>query len=434
MDPQLQSSRVSDSPFECVSVSDAGPFLAVGFMLFSVGVVAAGTWGVRMSERAVLDVVEELYDAAVGGTPWSHVCRGMASVVEARSASLIVGDFASGRADLFHHGDFPPEAVAAYYAHYRAVDLWTTRAAQAAASFARGPLRASISGRLVPDTEFVRSEFYQDFGRPLGLRYVVGSVVPLGEAGVAALGLHRPEGVEPFEGEHARLVEVLLPHLRRAMQLRHRFQGVSSTASPSLAALDALTVGILILDGDLRVHLANAAAEAMDHQGFFRMRRLPEAGERRIIHMEVLHRDDQAALGRLVMDTAAGRSAGGIAPLRGADRTIIATILVSPLPSRLTGTPGTAGRVGGRALAIVRELPVSPRAPSGELLRSLFGLTAAEAEVACALVGGATKASVAARRRSSLSTVRTQVRAILEKTGAVNLRDLERLLARLDGS
>jgi DNA-binding NarL/FixJ family response regulator len=47
---------------------------------------------------------------------------------------------------------------------------------------------------------------------------------------------------------------------------------------------------------------------------------------------------------------------------------------------------------------------------------------------ALALVGGATKASVAHRRRSQVSTVNTQVRSILAKTGAANLRDLERML------
>jgi DNA-binding CsgD family transcriptional regulator len=67
------------------------------------------------------------------------------------------------------------------------------------------------------------------------------------------------------------------------------------------------------------------------------------------------------------------------------------------------------------------------------VLRDLFGLTAAEAEVARALAGGATKSSVALARGIAETTVRTQVRAVLTKTGAANLRDLERLLAGLSG-
>jgi DNA-binding NarL/FixJ family response regulator len=53
--------------------------------------------------------------------------------------------------------------------------------------------------------------------------------------------------------------------------------------------------------------------------------------------------------------------------------------------------------------------------------------------VARALAGGATKRAVADARGLREATVRTQVRAVLDKTGAANLRDLERLLAGLRG-
>jgi DNA-binding NarL/FixJ family response regulator len=61
----------------------------------------------------------------------------------------------------------------------------------------------------------------------------------------------------------------------------------------------------------------------------------------------------------------------------------------------------------------------------------LFELTQAEAEVACALYGGATKSAVAATRGLKESTIKSQVDSILLKTGTANLRDLERLLASL---
>ena len=67
------------------------------------------------------------------------------------------------------------------------------------------------------------------------------------------------------------------------------------------------------------------------------------------------------------------------------------------------------------------------------MLRELFGLTRAEAEVAQALTGGTSTVAVAARRGLSEATVRSQVRAVLDKTGAANLRDLERLLTSLQG-
>ena len=54
----------------------------------------------------------------------------------------------------------------------------------------------------------------------------------------------------------------------------------------------------------------------------------------------------------------------------------------------------------GRALILLRDLAEASRAPDPDVLRRLFGLTRAEAEVACALFGGATKGAVAATRGS----------------------------------
>lgn len=63
----------------------------------------------------------------------------------------------------------------------------------------------------------------------------------------------------------------------------------------------------------------------------------------------------------------------------------------------------------------------------------LFGLTPAESAVAVALLGGQTADLVARERAVSLDTVRAQIRTVLQKTEAGNLRDLERIAALLSG-
>jgi DNA-binding CsgD family transcriptional regulator len=107
-------------------------------------------------------------------------------------------------------------------------------------------------------------------------------------------------------------------------------------------------------------------------------------------------------------------------------------VLVSPLPCRLAdGHGGLSGRVPGGALILLRDLCDASGVPDPALLRRLFGLTRAEAEVAYALYGGATKGAAAAMRGLRESTIRSQVDATLLKTGTANVRDLERLLASL---
>lgn len=385
-----------------------------------------------MSEGSLLALTEDIYDAATGGTPWSVVGKSLQNLFGARSAALMTGDFATGCADLLYHAEIPLDAVTRYQTHYRKVDLWTNRAAALAArpALAVRP-KVWISGHLVPDSEFLKSEFYGDFGRRLGLRYVVGTVVPLGAAGLMPIGLHRSERDRPFADADARLLEVVLRHLRRAMQLRHHLRAASAMTL-ELAALNVLSTGVLVVDAEMAVLVANTAAEMMATETS--AIRLLATGARGSVRMTacVIDRGDNGRLSALVRQTALAGGAGGGLRLHDTEGTTTLAALVAPLPQGLTGArDGCTGRAVGRALILLRRLTGSRDPLRVDLLRNLFGLTLAEGEVACALAGGVTKEAVAARRGSKFSTVHTQVRSILAKTGTANLRELERLMNSL---
>lgn len=81
-------------------------------------------------------------------------------------------------------------------------------------------------------------------------------------------------------------------------------------------------------------------------------------------------------------------------------------------------------------MVLARPL-TTPVAPRGEMLCDLFGLTFAEAAVVVALLGGATAEDVACARGVSLGTIRTQIRVVLDKMNARNLRHVEQIVAGL---
>ena len=81
-------------------------------------------------------------------------------------------------------------------------------------------------------------------------------------------------------------------------------------------------------------------------------------------------------------------------------------------------------------MIVLRDIQ-TPMAPDAALFQDLFGLTAAEAAVAVALLGGRTAEDLARLRKVSLDTVRAQIRTVLDKSEASNLRDFERIGATL---
>jgi DNA-binding NarL/FixJ family response regulator/PAS domain-containing protein len=393
-------------------------------------------------ERELLSITETLFEAAGGGVPWRDLGPRVARLADATSATLMVGDFAAGldaarSIQVLCGADLPPEATASYLNHYHRHDLWTRQAtAFALRAPADAPLRMFANNEtLVRDTDYLRSEFYNDFGRHYGLRYPAGTVIRAGEAGLIAFAVQRPAGARPFDSHQRAMLGTLLPHLRSAILLRHRLSGAE--ARLGYAALDGLPQPVLVLDAALRVIFANGAAEAAAAMASpsFRLAAARPAGAPAGaggIVMLPARAEQGRALAALVAATAQGGPGGA---LRLSDEAGVPAhaAIIAPLPGRYAGQ-GAAGfaRVPGRALLTLRPLPgIAP--PSAALLRDLFGLTRAEAEVARLLAGGTSKHAVAAARGLKETTVRTQVRAILDKTGAANLRALEQMLAGLQG-
>jgi len=93
-------------------------------------------------------------------------------------------------------------------------------------------------------------------------------------------------------------------------------------------------------------------------------------------------------------------------------------------------------RVAGEPLSgicgILIIVPMRPRpAPSPQILQRLFGLSPAEARVACGVAGRQTLDAIARDFGISRETVRSQLKTVLAKTGAKRQLDLAVLLSCL---
>ncbi len=320
------------------------------------------------------------------------------------------------------------EADAVYASYYHRLNPYAARARADYGdnrNFHIG--RAQTGEALVPDEAFLRSEYYNDFASRYERRYMAGGILGVRQA--MPLALFRGGGHRPFEDRDTQILQILLPHFQHALELRARLGQGRQANWASRIALEALTVGVVIVDAGLRIRFANTAAQAQiaaPGSPLCAVRSGPFVdGDS---YVRARSRRENADLQRLV-ESAANAGPGG--SIRVVDENMLPwALLVSPAPARLGADDADPGL--GQGLALIVFQPLHRRAtPPADLLCDIFGLSFAEAQVAAALSGGVSAEDVARRRGVSLVTVRGQIRSILGKSECENLRDLERTMATL---
>ena len=102
-------------------------------------------------------------------------------------------------------------------------------------------------------------------------------------------------------------------------------------------------------------------------------------------------------------------------------------VYVTPLPT----VRGFAKGMRRLALIVVGG-PVAPDAlPSSQDLRDFFDITPAESKVAQLLCGGYVAKEISRELQVGMATIRSQLRALLEKTGTTRQTELIQLLSSL---
>jgi DNA-binding CsgD family transcriptional regulator len=91
---------------------------------------------------------------------------------------------------------------------------------------------------------------------------------------------------------------------------------------------------------------------------------------------------------------------------------------------------GSAHDIFAQSIGIVVVTPIDRRAvPTAELLTGLFDLTPAEARVARAIGAGQAVEEIATALGTTRETVRSQIKAVLGKTGTSRQAELASLLS-----
>lgn len=375
---------------------------------------AAGK-AVRLEDR-LGPVVDLLYDAALDEVRWQGFATAVADAFASTSAVLKTcgGPLGPQLASVTDNLRISTQEQS-WADHWHRNDLWVERSAQ----LELGQVFTSQS--LMPDAQFERTGFYQDWTRRLDIYHMVGVLFPTGHGETGVLGVHRARAAGPYGEADRRALETLCPHVRRALTLRDRLGKTALAQSAALAALERIETGLLVVDACCTVLYANRAAE-----------QLLESSREIRTQAQRLRIDDPGLnnrLARLVREavrTAAGEShLPGTAIAVARPGRLPVTLLVSPW--RATLAPADIAQPA--AMIFIRD-PEASGSATGQTLRELFGLTRAEAAIAVAIGEGQSLEHIATALGVGLGIVRTHLKKALDKTGTSRQAALAALVAR----
>lgn len=291
-----------------------------------------------------------------------------------------------------------------------------------------GVLAAMPVGQIMLDHEHIsaremsRSVVYTDFLGAHGFWNTLGTSLRDEGGSRDYLGFLRAADAQPYSDSERQLMHALLPDLTRASRLRARTRHIARQAAYGMAALDALTQGVAVVDARGRLQFANAAAHAALSQRLLTLRSE---------HIHCLAAGQSQRLAQLIARacTAQGARSAGSLYLQGDDGAGGASrLVVTVLPLR----PGAGLALRDEPMALVVLVnPDSPLAVDAQAISEMLGLSPMETTLAMQLARGNTVKDFAMASGCSWHTARSHLKNLMRKTGCSRQVELVQLLQSL---
>lgn len=351
------------------------------------------------------DLVDRIYECSVVPEAWPGVLDDVAALTGSTGGLL----FSARKALNWTASDSVADVFDAYVN-----DGWFGKCSRRICLMSQEAPSFFVEYDFWSEEELNADPVYRDFFRPRGLGWSAGTGLQVPTGDNIVLSVERAFSDGPIDRDGVARLNHIRPHLARSALVSARLQ--LKRAQGATEALAALQLPAFLLKASGEIAEASPLAEALtDHIAW---------GAKG--HLRLTDRGADKALADALAALAGERSDGVRSfPVRDADGRPQRVAHILPVRR-------SAHDVFGDNYALMLLVPVaSDRAPSATLMKSLFDLTPSEARVARGIAAGETPEAIAAEGDVAISTVRTQLRRVLEKTGCSRQADLASLLARI---
>ena len=363
------------------------------------------------SDEQFLSLIDGFQAAAISGD-WESALASLAAATGSRSGELIT--LGTGAAVPFNLMTDMPEDTNDRFVACRGGDPAVNPRVRAGS---QAPiLKVLAEADFLTPSEHAQHPHYQEFAVPLDIPYICLTTLDRTSDLLVGLAVLRSGRQGHISATQRECFGAVAPHVRAAVRthMHLRGEGIALLAG----TMEKLSMAAFVCDASGRVKNLTSAAETLVASG--------QGLELRHGRLLPAHDADSRALEGAIREVSGSgvlTSALRTVVIRGAGAADPATVLdVLALPQRgleLIGSP--------RVLLVARGRRHHDSQKT-VLLQSLYGLTAAEADIALQLIAGKAVDAIATARGVSAGTVRLQIKTLLAKVGVS--RQIE-LVARL---
>src|SRR5215831_15171538 len=204
------------------------------------------------------EVISEIYSAAEDPSGWSLVLRRLNEAVRATASAIVFEDLNCHTASVAEMVGFEnPDWVGRYQHYFAARNPWM-QAAMRNEFFNAGAV--VTSQQVLPDTELLKTEYYNDFLRRLDLHNLTGAMLLQEPGALSHLSILRPRRMGGFGPREVRILRTITPHLRRAFRIHQKMAHAAWERNAIGEVLDRVPFGVVLIGSGGKVLRVNRSA------------------------------------------------------------------------------------------------------------------------------------------------------------------------------
>ena len=371
-----------------------------------------------MDRRRSSHIVPEIYEATIDPDHWDYVVTMIAKLTRSKSACLYYKNKEMEIASTIAQFGFPENQRSIVGDRCDTIDdMFCAKESGTSEDATCTQFHPGSNGVMQAN-----SELYLDWMKPNGIFHVGGAQFVDTESHKAGIAILRDEKSGVWSDGELRVVNEILPHLRRALNIHSEFTHLRLKQDALLQGLDRLVIGLILYDHQAQPVYINPTAKAIIKQH--------PALELQDGDLFLTNPEDEKNLRKTIVDTAE------IDPDDSWKQSVAIGITHpdAPSPLPLLVTPMHAHLITsdldyeGAKVAVFLSDPNLQQPISIDSLVSVYNLTPSEAQVAISLANGHSIEEIASSSNHSAHTIRSQLKSVFRKTGVSRQSELIKLL------